>query len=286
MTPEKAKAQEKAIEALIGASLRAPDKETEVTDEEISRYVDQHVTLSSEDKSALESSKSSALQAIKHILQGNEQEHDCPTRPSKAERTEQPIPVKRKNTTDEFIEAIVIAQLTRLLAKPDWPLGRLRYNKLAYLSHRKAEDNVCEHYLKKAAGPYSPWAKYQGPENIAVKNEYVKRLKAGAKQGLVPGDKIGKIDQYLSHYPVCAAIEWIVSQFRFRKNEELELLATVDFAALDLIEQGSEISMENVKHVIAANTEWAPKLNREIFSELNITRALSELRDLFPATYA
>ena len=57
MTPKNAKAQEKAIEALIAASLRAPKKETELTHEEISRYVDQRVTLSQEDKVALEKSK-------------------------------------------------------------------------------------------------------------------------------------------------------------------------------------------------------------------------------------
>jgi hypothetical protein len=45
MTPENAKAQDEAVEALIAASLRAPDKETEVTPEEISRYIDQQVTL-------------------------------------------------------------------------------------------------------------------------------------------------------------------------------------------------------------------------------------------------
>src|ERR1035441_9094606 len=131
MTPEKAKAHEEAIEALIGASLRAPDKETEVSDEEISRYVDQHVTLSSEDKSALEKGKLGVLQTIKDILHGNEQEdHESTARPLKAERVQQSTPSKRRSTPDEFIEAVVIAQLTRLLSTPEWPLGRLRYNKL------------------------------------------------------------------------------------------------------------------------------------------------------------
>jgi hypothetical protein len=103
MTPDNAKAQEKAIEALIAASLRAPSKETEVTDEEISRYVDQHVTLSSEDEAALEKGKPGVMQAIKKILQGNEQEdYDCTARPSKAERSEQFVAMNRKNTANEF----------------------------------------------------------------------------------------------------------------------------------------------------------------------------------------
>jgi hypothetical protein len=285
MTPKNATAQEKAIEALIAASLRALDKETEVTQEEISRYVDQHVTLSSEDKAALEKSKLGVMQAIKDILQGNEQEdRDSTVRPSKAERVEPIVPMHR-TATDEFVEAVAIAQITRLIATQDYPLGHLRQNKMVYFAHRKAEEDVSEHFLKKAAGPYSPWAKYQGPERIAQQNGYVKKTKVGNLVGFVVGNNIDKIDRYLSRYPVCAAVNWVVSTFRFRKKEDLELLATVDFAALDLIQAGTVVTMETIKRVIAKNKEWAPKLNRATFSDENINRALVELRNLFPRTY-
>lgn len=286
MTLENVNAQERALEALIAASLRCPDTLPEVTEEEISRYVDQHVTLSSEDEAALEKSLPGTMQAVKRILRGHEEENDdCPVQPSKAERAVQFVPANRRKTPDEFVEAVVIAQLTRLLATPEYPLGRLRYNKLAYLSHRKAEEDVTEHFLKKAAGPYSPWAKYQGPEKIALENGYVKRAKVGNRQGLVAGDHADKVDRYLSRYPVCAALDWVVSTFRYRKNEELELLATVDFAALDLIQQGVAVTMETVKSLIAGHAEWAPKLNRAVFSDENISDALTELRELFPRTY-
>jgi len=190
-----------------------------------------------------------------------------------------------KKTTDEFVEAVVIAQLVRRLAKPEFPLGRKRYNKLAYLAHRKAEDDVSQHYLKKAAGPYSPWAKYGGPEKIAEKNGYVKQGKAGVYSGLLPGDQIDKIDLYLGNYAACAAIDWVVDKFRFKKNDDLELLATVDFAALDLLREGQPITLEAIKHVITANKEWAPKLDRAIFSDESVDHALAELAQLFPATY-
>jgi len=64
------------------------------------------------------------------------------------------------------------------------------------------------------------------------------------------------------------------------------LFATVDFAALDLVKQATPITMENVKRIIADHREWRAKLERETFSDANITRALTELRALFPATYA
>jgi type I restriction enzyme S subunit len=76
------------------------------------------------------------------------------------------------------------------------------------------------------------------------------------------------------------------SKFRYRKNEDLELLATVDFAALELIQHGKTVTMDGVKNVIATSSKWAAKLNREIFSDDSITQALSELRQLFPKSYA
>jgi len=156
---------------------------------------------------------------------------------------------------------------------------------LAYLSHRKAEEDVTQHYLKKAAGPYSPWAKYQGPERIAVKNGYVRYVKAGNRQGLLPGQNIANIDKYVAKYPVCSAINWVVDHFRYRKNDELELLATVDFAVIDLFKANIPISATAVRDIIATNPEWAPKLNRTIFSDENIARSLGELKTIFPKTY-
>jgi type I restriction enzyme S subunit len=187
--------------------------------------------------------------------------------------------------TEEFVEAVAIAQITRLIATPAFPLGHLRQNKMVYFAHRKAEEDVSEHFLKQAAGPYSPWAKYQGPEKIAQQNGYVKRSRVGNLVGFVTGNNIEKIDRYLSRYPVCIAVDWVVSKFRYRKKEELELLATVDFAALELIRSKKAITMENAKQVIATSKEWTAKLEREIFSDDNINRALAELKILFPKTY-
>lgn len=287
MTPEQAKAQQDALEALIAASLLAPNKETEVTDEAIGRYLAQRVTLSVEDATALEGAKRNVQQAVSDILKANRQDdHGGPVRLPRAERGPSAAPTSQRSASEEFIEAVLIAQITRVISSPQYPLGHLRQNKLVYFAHRRADENVGQFFLKKAAGPYSPWATYRGPETIAQKNGYVKKAKVGSFVGFVAGDSINKIDRYLSHYPVCAAVDWVASKLRFKKNEELELLATVDFAALDLIEQGVTITMENVKHLIENDQAWKPKLQCGIFSDANITRALVELQTLFPATYA
>ena len=153
---------------------------------------------------------------------------------------------------------------------------------MIYFAHRRADDNVKEFFLKQPAGPYSSRATYQGLERIAQQQGYVKKVGTG----FLAGDNIGKIDQYVSRYPVCIALDWVVGKFRYRKNEDLELLATVDFAALELIQHGKTVTMDGVKNVIATSSKWAAKLNREIFSDDSITQALSELRQLFPKSYA
>jgi type I restriction enzyme S subunit len=218
-------------------------------------------------------------------------------RPNKSAETKASVPIsftakpelpgsaRPKRASEEFVEALIIGQLTRLHSTPEHPLGRKRYQKLAYLSHRKADDNVQLRFLKKAAGPYSPWARYRGPESIALKSGYVKRAKFGDFEGLVVGDKISQIDLYVSRYPVCGAVNWASDNFRFRSNDDLELLTTVDFAVLDLKLSNAAVTPDSVRHIIATNKEWSAKLKREVFSDTNIARALKELQQTFPATY-
>jgi type I restriction enzyme S subunit len=90
---------------------------------------------------------------------------------------------------------------------------------------------------------------------------------------------------YLSRYSVCGAVNWAIENFRFRKNDELELLTTVDFAALDLKRANNAITLDAIRRIIATNKEWSAKLKREVFSNINIARKLDELQHIFPATY-
>jgi len=193
---------------------------------------------------------------------------------------------KKGRASEEFMEAIVIAELVRLTASPQHPLGRKRRTKLAYFAHRKADEDVTKRFLKKTAGPYSPWVKYQGPETIAIRNGYVKSGQCGKLVGLLPGDRVAEIVQYVPRYPAAAAVAWAVKTFGRRTNDDLELLTTTDFAALELVGKGKEISLAEIKVILKANKEWAPKLDRALFSDANITRALAELRSLFSEGYS
>lgn len=194
-----------------------------------------------------------------------------------------PAPKERK-TTDEFVEAVLIALFVRHMTDEKFALGRKRYNKLCYLAHRKNEDDVFEHYLKMPAGPYSPWARYGGPERIALGNGYIQSVRRGDFSGFVPGPGIAKVDQYWENYPVCRAVEWVVKRFRYSTTDELELLTTVDYAAIELGQNGLGVNRDNVKTVLASHPDWIKKLKRSLFSDLSIERSIIQLADLFPAT--
>lgn len=69
MTLENVRAQEQAVEALIAASLRPAGTEPPLTETEIGRFVEQRVTLSTEDDAALERAKPSLKRQVRTILQ-------------------------------------------------------------------------------------------------------------------------------------------------------------------------------------------------------------------------
>lgn len=181
-----------------------------------------------------------------------------------------------------FNEAVVIAVLAERFGKPDYPLGRKRYTKMAYLLHRKVEQNT-EGYLKKAAGPYNPKTKYAGPEKIAQQNGYIEHVKNGQYSGFVAADNVRQAQDYFVKWYGIEPLGWL-EQFRFKKNDDLEVLATVDMAMQDLVKRGQEPSLALVKALIASEPEWLPKLKRSAFSDSNIESAMVLSRELFAPT--
>jgi type I restriction enzyme S subunit len=175
-------------------------------------------------------------------------------------------------------EAVIIGVLAGQFGTEAWPLPRKRRVKLTYLLHRHAEGKA-EGYLKKAAGPYNPKTKYQGPEGIAFNNGYVREHNNGKYEGLIAGGKIAQAEQYFAEwYP--GGKDW-VEQFRFRKTDELEVLATVDMAIEDLKSSNRAVSLKGVKEVVRAHPEWEAKLSRSAFSDANIAEAMSKCNELF-----
>lgn len=179
----------------------------------------------------------------------------------------------------QFNEAVAISVLARKFGTERFPLGRVRYTKLLYLLHRHKEGRA-EGYLKKASGPYNPRTRYGGPERIAVEKKYIRRCKSGTYRGFVADSLAGEAERYFHKWYGTEALQWL-EQFRYKKNDELELLTTVDMAAEELRAAGKEVSVENVKDVILGHREWKAKMDRRIFADANVSRSIEDSRTLF-----
>lgn len=186
-----------------------------------------------------------------------------------------------KSASDQFKEAVLLSALVRAIGTEQYPLGRKRRTKFRYLVHRKAEHDVAKRFAKMAAGPYDPASRYQGPEKIALQNGYVREHQNGQRSGFIAGNRIADIDKYLPKYEVADALDWAVRTFKFKNNDDLELLTTVDLAALDLVSRGKSVDCGSIREVIASEPKWLPKLDRSIFSDINIQAAINELERHF-----
>ncbi|AYM99752.1 restriction endonuclease subunit S [Chryseobacterium sp. 3008163] len=189
-----------------------------------------------------------------------------------------PLEQPKKEASKEFKEAVLIACLTERFGSEKFPLGRKRYTKLSYLFHRYS-DNKIQDYLRKAAGPYNPKTKYGGPEKIAINNKYIQNWKSDNKlTGFVSAEKIEDAKTYFSNYWQISNLDWLTAEFKFKSNDELELLATVDNSLLELSKKNLEFTSSNVLDIIKSEKEWEAKLERTIFSDANVERAIGFLR--------
>lgn len=182
---------------------------------------------------------------------------------------------KQQGHNEHFHEAVILSTVVSLFASEQFPLGRFRRQKFAYLLHRYEQEST-QGFLKKAAGPYNPTIRYKD-EKIALKAGYVTDL---GKSKFVQGEKSSEAVSYFVQWYGEDAIEWI-KQFQYRKNDDLEVLTTVAEAIVDLKKSNLAITVESVKQVIRENPEWRPKLDKDCFSDFKIQSAIKESQKLF-----
>lgn len=180
-----------------------------------------------------------------------------------------------KSHNEHFHEAVILSTVVSLFASEQFPVGRFRRQKFAYLLHRHAQEST-QGFLKKAAGPYNPTIRYKD-EKIALTAGYVAEFGKGK---FVQGEKSSEAVAYFVQWYGEDAIEWI-KQFQYRKNDDLEVLTTVAEAIVDLKKSDLAITVESVKQVIRENPEWRPKLDKDCFSGFKIQSAIKESQKLF-----
>ncbi len=187
--------------------------------------------------------------------------------------------LKKSKHTKEFDEAVVISAIVSRFTSEQFPMGAFKRQKLAYLLHRHHE-NKAEGYEKFAAGPYNYRTKYGGAEKIAQDNKYVKEHIRDKIKGFVAAEYSQQAMEYFDKWYGKEVLSWL-EQFRYYKNEELELLTTVDMAMVELRQDKKAVSVSTVKSIIQSSDEWKPKLSRTVFLDINIKRAIESSNRLF-----
>lgn len=178
-----------------------------------------------------------------------------------------------------FNEAVVLAIVVHYFGSEEHPLGRFRRTKFSYLLHRHVEHEA-PGFLKKAAGPYNPTVRYGGAEKIALNRGYVLERKSEKANGFVAGDKITQAKGYFEKWYGAEALRWL-EQFRYVKNDDLELLTTVDMTFQDLRRAGGVADLAAVKKIIGEHPEWNTKLRKPAFSDEKIDAAIKKCREIF-----
>lgn len=195
---------------------------------------------------------------------------------------EQSVNASRNVTHNvQFDDAVIIAVLSGRFGSERFPLGRFRRMKFSYLLYRRMR-RAPSGFMKKAAGPYSPRTRYGGAEKIALNNGYVLEHATGKAEGFVAGPNAAQAESYFEKWYGLDILMWL-EQFRYKTNDELELLTTVDMATVELDREGKALTVSAVKQVIRDSSEWKAKLDRAVFADDRIAATIESCRQLFAA---
>lgn len=199
--------------------------------------------------------------------------------PYAAEKTEG-YTANHKKRNKHIDDAVMIAGIVNELYSQKYPLGRKKVQKCLYLLRRHQKRSTTE-FKKKAAGPYADEIRYRGGEPIALSAQYIITQKGTKGTLFFKGTNIQQALNYIEQWNMQTDIQWLRERLKFKSVDTLELWATVDMAICDLENMQMPISLSSIKHLIATNEEWKKKLEKPLFNDANIIKAISELRTLF-----
>jgi len=193
-------------------------------------------------------------------------------------------PQTKAKTSEKFKEAVLVGAVVQAFFDDGGePLGNFRIQKSVYFARRHmGETALNEEFLRKAAGPYNPTMKYSGGIKIAKDKGYIREAKGRFGFGHISGPDVAELMTYADKYgDIKEAAAWVREKFKFKKNEDWEVLATVDYALMHLEAKDIPVAPTQILQYIAADDEWRPKLKKLDLSEAKVEKALVEVRALF-----
>jgi len=185
----------------------------------------------------------------------------------------------------KFQEAVLVTAIVKTFFQAGGePIGNFRLQKAVYFARRKMGEHVGEMaYLKKAAGPYNPSMKYSGGIAIAKQKNWLRETRGRFGFGHVPGPAAEEMEDWFAKYGFRDPARWVAEHFRFKRNEEWETLATVDYAMEHLQSLGVEADATQILQYIRADDEWRPKIEKLRLTEMSVGTAMLEVKALFSA---
>lgn len=200
---------------------------------------------------------------------------DCPSTQSKSPE----IGSKRHAGHDMYNKAALAAYITDRCHAPDRPMGRVKLAKLFYLVQQKAEIELTETFMKRAAGPLDD--EIHKFLSLAQKSKWLVLCRGeGDLKPVRPGANVSKAVEQAQKLlgPAKAKVDEMLDQMKGWGYRALERWATVLDASFELKAAGHPATVETIKDVIQKHPEWVPKLNRDEFSDTHIETALKGLR--------
>jgi type I restriction enzyme S subunit len=182
-----------------------------------------------------------------------------------------------------FKEAVLVGAIVKTFySDGSQPLGNFRLQKAVYFARRfMGERALDQEFLRKAAGPYNPSMRYSGGIKIAQDKNWVGRANGRFGEGSVLGSHAAEMNEWIEKYQFGKAAASVHDKFKYRRNEQWELLATVDYAMLALAHQGTHPTPTAILSYIENDDEWRPKVQTLHLSETVIQNAIAELKSMF-----
>lgn len=200
---------------------------------------------------------------------------DCPSTQSKSPE----IRSKRHAGHDIYNKAALAAYITDRCHAPDRPMGRVKLAKLFYLVQQKAEIELTETFMKRAAGPLDD--EIHKFLSLAQKSKWLVLCRGeGDLKPVRPGANVSKAVEQAQKLlgPAKAKVDEMLDQMKGWGYRALERWATVLDASFELTAAGQPATVEGVKDIIQRHPDWVPKLSRDEFSDTNIEATLKGLR--------
>jgi type I restriction enzyme S subunit len=185
-------------------------------------------------------------------------------------------PIPDEFTISEYM--VILAIITRLFTDNEMKfLKHMRYQKLVYLYlvYRKAKTSIFE---KWDYGPFSKELAYTVVPKAENEKSYIA---TDTNKNIRVGENINEAVKNAINKGYYKDAEQLAGKIRYKKDKELEVLATVVESIKDLEIAQKTISLQTVKEYIGSIPVWGHKLGLEYFTDFAIDKSINEYYDFF-----